>query len=355
MNKMRLIRDKKWFFQFFPYHQIYMNNELLIGWVAINYLTDGEEQFWDLEKAGSVAVCEKNMTWLTIIPNNKARCISAYFLPNRDVSAWYIDVIEETGIDNDGIVYYVDKYLDVILTPQGDICVMDRDELDEAYASGELSTTQYESAIKEVKLIVNELGTNIERTENYCLEILKKAEKIISDDHFTIFLDIDGVLDIYNPDIIVQELIPQALKDLKHLVARTKADVVIISDWRYGASRYRESAYKQRYEKNIANLDNLIAAFEKEGIRIADITPWSKGLQSRTDEINRYLETHPKIKRFVIFDDCFGDSYKSNEELKKHLVFIDPLKGLQKENLLSACTIMNMQKTEKNLKSDFSE
>ena len=59
MNKMRLIRDKKWFFQLFPYHQIYMNNELLTGWVAINYLTDGEEQFWDLEKAGSVAVCEK--------------------------------------------------------------------------------------------------------------------------------------------------------------------------------------------------------------------------------------------------------------------------------------------------------
>ena len=31
--------------------------------------------------------------------------------PDRRVSVWYMDVIEETGIDEDGIVYYIDKYL----------------------------------------------------------------------------------------------------------------------------------------------------------------------------------------------------------------------------------------------------
>jgi len=346
MNKMRLVRDRKWFFQYYPYHQMYMDNELLKGWVSINYLTDGETRFWEYEKSGAVPVCGKDMIWLTIIPDDKSRCIGAYFLPNRRVSVWYIDVIEETGIDDDGVVYYIDKYLDVVLTPQGDVCIKDRDELDAAYASGELSTAQYEDALREGDLIVKELGTDIEKTEKYCIEILEKAEEMIAGDRFTIFLDIDGVLDIFSSKRVIQELLPQAVQNLKELVDRTKADVVIISDWRYGSLKYREKACERGYEKIIPNWDNLVTTFEKAGIEIKDVTPWDDSIANRTGEIKRYLEEHPWIKRYVILDDCYGDNYESDKEIQKHLVFVDALKGLQKENLISACGIMNMQRPE---------
>lgn len=349
MNKMRLVRDKKWFFQFFPYHQMYMDNELLKGWVSINYLTDGEERFWEYEKSGSVPVCGKGMIWLTIIPDDRSRCIGAYFLPNRRVSVWYIDVIEETGIDDDGVVYYIDKYLDVVFTPQGDICIKDRDELDEAYESGELSTEQYENALREGELIVEELGTDIEKTEKFCREVLDKAEEMIAKDRFTIFLDIDGVLDVFHSNLLIQELIPQAVQDLKGLVERTKADVVIISDWRYGSLKYGEKASERGYDNIIANWENLVKTFDEAGIKIQDVTPWDDGIENRTGEIKRYLEEHPWIKRYVILDDCYGDTYESDKEIQKHLVFIDALKGLQKENLLAACAIMNMQRRERKL------
>ncbi|HKM34236.1 MAG TPA: HAD domain-containing protein [Lachnospiraceae bacterium] len=345
MNKMRLIRDKKWFFQFYPYHQMYMDSELVKGWVSINYLTDGEEQFWNfLEKAGPVPVSGKGMIWLTIIPEDKSRCIGVYFLPNRKVSVWYIDVIEEIGIDDDGVIYYIDKYLDVILSSQGDVCIKDRDELDAAYASGELSTIQYENALREGELIVNELATHIDKTEKYCIEVLKKAEEMISNDHFTIFLDVDGVLDIYNQNIDMQELIPQAVQNLKGLVNRSNADVVIISDWRYGSPLFREKARVRGYDKCIANWDNLMAIFYKENIQIKDVTPWDDHIENRTSEIKIYLDKHPEIKRYVILDDCFGDNYESDADVLKHLVYIDAMKGLQQENLISACTIMNMLK-----------
>ena len=105
MNKMRLTRDRKWFFQYFPYHQMHMDNELFKGWVSLNYLTDGETRFWEYEKSGKVPVCGKGMTWLTLIPDDRKRCIGAYITPDRRVSVWYVDVIEETGTDEDGIVY----------------------------------------------------------------------------------------------------------------------------------------------------------------------------------------------------------------------------------------------------------
>ena len=344
MNKMRLTRDRKWFFQYFPYHQMYMDNELFKGWVSLNYLTDGETRFWEYEKSGKIPVSAKGMTWLTLIPDDRKRCIGAYITSDRRVSVWYVDVIEETGIDEDGIVYYIDKYLDVILTPQGDVIVQDRDELDAAYNSGELSDLQYEAALKEGELILKELAADIVKTEEFCLAVLERAEEMIAEDKFTIFLDIDGVLDVYNPNHVEQELLPQAVANLKSLVERTRAEVVVISDWRYGADVYREKAEKLGFERNIINWDNLVATFEKEGILMKDVTPWEERFPNRTAEIKHYLKEHPKIKRYVILDDCYGDNYESDKEIQKHLVFVDALKGLQKENLLAACAVMNMQR-----------
>ncbi len=145
---------------------MHMDNELFKGWVSINYLTDGEEGFWEYEKSGKVPVCGKGMTWLTLIP----------------------------------------------------------------------------------------------------------------DDRFTIFLDMDG-------DV-----------NLKNLVERTQAEVVAISD----------------------------------------------GHQNKVEEITHYLEMHPKVKRYVILSD-FGTVYEKNAELGKHLVCVDASKGLQMENLMKVCEIMNMQ------------
>ena len=343
MNKMRLTRDRKWFFQYYPYHQLHMDNELFKGWVSLNYLTDGEERFWEYEKSGKVPVCGKGMTWLTLIPDDRKRCIGAYIKPDRRVSVWYVDVIEETGIDEDGIVYYIDKYLDVILTPQGDVDIKDRDELDEAYHCGELSNLQYEEALKEGELIISELAADIVKTEEFCLEVLAKAEEMIAGDKFTIFLDIDGVLDVYNSSIVKQELLPQAVADLKGLIERTQAEVVVISDWRYGAEIHREKAENFGLERNIINWDNLVEVFAKEGISIKDVIPWEERFPNRTAEIKRYLELHPEIKRYVILDDCFSDNYEGDKKIQKHLVFVDALKGLQKENLLAACAVMNMQ------------
>ncbi len=272
MNKKRLIRDKQWFFQHFPYHQLYMDSEIFKGIVAINYLTDGETRYWEYEKSGRVAVCGKGMTWLTFIPDNASRSVSAFFLPDGRVSAWYIDVIEKTGTDDDGIMYFIDKYLDIILTPAGDTIISDKDELDAAYHSGELTKEQYEAALLEGELIIKELAADIDETEKLCRKILDKAEEIISDDRFTIFLDIDGVLDVFDPQADIQTLLPEAVNNLKNLYQRTKADIVIISDWRYGSKAYIEKAESKGLGKIKGNWDNLLNTFNKNGIVISGIS-----------------------------------------------------------------------------------
>ena len=189
MTKKRLDRDKKWGFQGFPYYQMRMDTEDFHGLVSVIELAAGDYFFWEKPKAGKIPVCGKGMMWLQLIPDNQYRAITAKFLPesrtvqgvkySKSVSVWYVDVIDNWGYDEDGVAYFTDQYLDVVFDVEGDVSIDDRDELDAAYKSGELSEEQYQRAVKEGNDIVSELCSDTEKTQQWCENILKLAMKRI--------------------------------------------------------------------------------------------------------------------------------------------------------------------------------
>ena len=189
MTEKRLDRDKKWGFQGFPYYQMRMDCEDFHGLVSIIDLIDGEYLFWEYPKAGKIPVCGKGMLWLQLIPDGKHRAITAKFLPPsrtiqgirylKSVSVWYVDVIDNWGYDEDNVAYFTDQYLDVIFDVEGDVVIDDRDELDAAYSSGELSEEQYQRAIEEGNARVSELCADVIKTQLWCENILGLAMKRI--------------------------------------------------------------------------------------------------------------------------------------------------------------------------------
>lgn len=182
MKRKRLDRELKWGFQYFPYYQMRLDCEIYHGLVSLITLTDGEFYYWDFPKAGRKAVCGEGMVWLQLIPDGCKRLITAMFLPQEktvkgklypySVSAIYVDVIEGLEYDSDGVAAYIDKYLDVRLTPQGDVIIDDRDELDEAFKNKDITEEQYNDALTECDLIIEQIGTDIEATEQQCCDIL---------------------------------------------------------------------------------------------------------------------------------------------------------------------------------------
>ncbi len=181
MKRKRLDRDLKWGFQYFPYYQMRVDIECFHGLVCLIRLTDGENLYWELPKAGKAAVAGKGMTWLQMIPDGKQRLMTAKYLPNQRVSVWYVDVTDGVEFAEDGVAVYVDKYLDVYFTLQGDVVVDDREELDAAYASGELSKEQYESALAEGEEILAEYCIDIAKTEQLCNEVLAYVNRRITE------------------------------------------------------------------------------------------------------------------------------------------------------------------------------
>lgn len=171
MKKKRLDRDS-WGFWHFPYYQMRVDIEGFHGLACLLELTDGEYCYWEMPIAGKMAVCGAGMKWLELIPDGKKRVITTKYLPDGRVSVWYVDIIENVEYDHDGVAVFTDKYLDVIFNPQGDVKIDDRDELDQAYESGELTKEQYDAALREGEEIVNELCADLPATEALCADIL---------------------------------------------------------------------------------------------------------------------------------------------------------------------------------------
>ena len=195
MNHKRLNRDQ-WGFQYYPYYQMRIDHELFHGTACLIRLTDGEKNYWETPKAGRIQVTGEGMTWLELIPDDTRRVITTMYFPDGthdqerkhypvtaderyQPSIWYIDIIEGIEQDEDGITVFIDKYLDVIITPEGEVKVDDRDELDAAYASGELSKEQYDTALAEGEAILQAYGGDIRGLDALCAAVRKLAEERI--------------------------------------------------------------------------------------------------------------------------------------------------------------------------------
>ena len=196
MKHKRLNRDG-WGFHYYPYYQMRIDDPVFQGIACLIKLTDGEENYWATPKAGRIQVTGSGMSWLELIPDNTKRVITVMYFPEDThdaerkaypepadkkyrTSVWYVDVIEGIEYDETGIAVFIDKYLDVIFTPEGDIKIDDRDELEEAYSSGELSKEQYDAALTESKLILREYCGNIRRTDEWCAKIRRLVEERIA-------------------------------------------------------------------------------------------------------------------------------------------------------------------------------
>lgn len=186
MKRKRLDRDG-WGFQGFPYYQMRVDVPEFHGMACLIRILSGRECCWDMPRAGKVPVCGGGMTWLQLIPDGRQCVLTAKYRRSRwrgrlpRVAVWYADVIDRIEYDPDGVAAFVDQYLDVIFTPQGDVHIDDRDELDAALASGELTQEQHARALAEGERIVQECCTDVRATEQRCAAILRHVLSCLDD------------------------------------------------------------------------------------------------------------------------------------------------------------------------------
>ena len=85
-------------------------------------------------------------------------------------------MIASQGIDRDGVPYFEDLYLDLVVYPDGTIIEDDRDELEEALVLKDISKEQYQLALDTGRRLQEGLLGNIRGFITYtyaCLNEIK--------------------------------------------------------------------------------------------------------------------------------------------------------------------------------------
>ena len=95
---------------------------------------------------------------------------------NNDILLWYIDMIAGQGIDTDGVPYFDDLYLDLVVYPDGTIIVDDMDELEEALSAKDITQEQFDLAISTSSKLKNGLLSNVDTFIEYTLRCKEMVE-----------------------------------------------------------------------------------------------------------------------------------------------------------------------------------
>ncbi|HBY21694.1 MAG: hypothetical protein A2Y24_04125 [Clostridiales bacterium GWE2_32_10] len=95
------------------------------------------------------------------IPIGENYTVRTFLDKDEEVIEWYIDITGENGINQDGIPYYDDLYLDIIIF-KGKVELLDEEELKEAFDEGKITEDSFNLAYK----VANELKRQIEVKEN---------------------------------------------------------------------------------------------------------------------------------------------------------------------------------------------
>ena len=136
-----------------------------------------------------------------------------------------------------------------------------------------------------------------------------------------IFLDFDGVMDTAYYDHILNK---ECVKNLKHIIDQTGADIVVSSSWKY-MMEYRD--FLEMWE-----------ARKLPGF-VTDVTPTPAERRNRGDEIDAWLAECDVECQYVIIDDLSADNF--NEHQIPRLLLVNPFYGLDEDTAERAITILN--------------
>lgn len=96
---------------------------------------------------------------------------------------WYIDIIDGKGIDRDGVFYYNDMFLDIIVSNTFQIAEDDRDELEMALKQGIISNEQYRMVNETTYALTDKLEKEPTWILDLSQDILKKMKKEIQENN----------------------------------------------------------------------------------------------------------------------------------------------------------------------------
>ncbi|HEU5140062.1 MAG TPA: DUF402 domain-containing protein [Bacillales bacterium] len=150
----------------------YMDTEEYTGHVTFLYLKKVREPLWIENNQQNLCVADNNYLWIQHFPEGTCHTQTAMFDAAGEVIQWYIDICKPYRIAGDGVPWFDDLYLYIVMNPDGDFQLLDADELEEALEQKEVSQDDYDLAWAEAHQLMKEI-----EEESYQLAQLSEIHK----------------------------------------------------------------------------------------------------------------------------------------------------------------------------------
>lgn len=127
------------------------------GYIAAIYIDKTREPLTKKMLGKSYCLANDRYIWLECLPKEGNYCMTTMFNENLEIVQWYFDIIKGSGINERGIPYFDDLYLDVVVLPPNNILLLDEDELEEALDVNDITKEDYDLAYKEAERIMGSI------------------------------------------------------------------------------------------------------------------------------------------------------------------------------------------------------
>lgn len=93
----------------------------------------------------------------------------------KEIVQWYIDITNMNGIDSDERIFYDDLYLDVVITKNRNVILINEDKINSALNNFVITSEQYKNAYREARDIMDKITKEgMEKIEVKSKKILDK-------------------------------------------------------------------------------------------------------------------------------------------------------------------------------------
>lgn len=107
-----------------------------------------------------VCLCDDHYKGVIFLPDHAHWCATAVYNDKNEIVEWYFDMTKKNGVDEKGLPYFEDLYLDIAVTPDFKNRILDEDELQEALDQGIITKDDYELAYATCQYVLEEIITN---------------------------------------------------------------------------------------------------------------------------------------------------------------------------------------------------
>lgn len=160
--KRKLINGDSWDF-LDVYSSKYMHiDDMFSGYISLIKVEKVKRRLTvDYDKS-DVCLFDAGYKCIIFLPDNETWGITVVFDRYDEIIEWYFDMTKQNSINKQGIPFYDDLYLDIAVSPDFKIAILDEDELLEALEANVITKHDYGLAYSTCNRIIEEIIPNKE-------------------------------------------------------------------------------------------------------------------------------------------------------------------------------------------------